>query len=37
MQLQADNAKIVSGNILFDGQEMVGLNEKDLRKIRWGY
>ena len=36
MQLQADNAKIVSGNILFDGQEMVGLNEKDLRKIRWG-
>src|SRR6056300_1643842 len=36
MQLQADNAKIVSGNILFDGQDMVGLNEKDLRKIRWG-
>ena len=36
MQLQADNAKIISGNILFDGQEMVGLNEKDLRKIRWG-
>src|SRR6056300_754847 len=36
MQLQADNAKIISGNIIFDGQEMVGLNEKELRKIRWG-
>jgi len=36
MQLQSDNAKIVSGNILFDGKELVGLNEKDLRKIRWG-
>ena len=36
MQLQSDNAKIVSGNIIFDGQEMVGLNEKELRKIRWG-
>ena len=35
LQLQADNAKISSGSISLDGKELVGLNESELRKIRW--
>ena len=35
LQLQADNAKISSGSINLDGKELVGLNESELRKIRW--
>ena len=35
LQLQADNAKISSGSIVLDGQEMVGLTESELRKVRW--
>jgi peptide/nickel transport system ATP-binding protein len=35
LQLQADNAKISSGSIVLDGQELVGLSESELRKVRW--
>ena len=35
LQLQADNAKISSGSISLDGQELVGLSEGELRKVRW--
>ncbi len=35
LQLQADNGKIVSGEIIFDGQDMVKLNENELRDVRW--
>jgi peptide/nickel transport system ATP-binding protein len=35
LQLQADNAKISSGSINLDGKELIGLNESELRKIRW--
>lgn len=35
LQLQADNAKISSGSIVLDGQELVGLSENELRKVRW--
>ena len=35
VQLQADNAKISSGSIKLDGQELIGLSENELRKIRW--
>jgi len=35
LQLQADNAKISSGSIILDGQDLVGLSENELRKIRW--
>jgi len=35
LQLQADNGKITSGEIIFDGQNIVDLNETQLRKVRW--
>jgi len=35
LQLQADNAKISSGSIKLDDEELVTKNEKELRKIRW--
>ena len=35
LQLQADNAKISSGSIILDGQDLVGLSENELRKVRW--
>ena len=35
LQLQADNAKISSGSIQLDGVELVGMNESELRKVRW--
>jgi peptide/nickel transport system ATP-binding protein len=35
LQLQADNAKISSGSIVLDGQDLVGLSENELRKVRW--
>ncbi len=35
LQLQADNAKISSGSIVLDGQDLVGMSENELRKIRW--
>ncbi len=35
LQLQADNAKISSGSIILDGQELIGLSENELRKVRW--
>ncbi len=35
LQLQADNAKISSGSIVLDGVELVGMNESELRKVRW--
>ena len=35
LQLQADNAKISSGSIILDGQDLVGLTENELRKVRW--
>ena len=33
-QLQADNAEIISGNIIYDGNDLVSLNEEELRKVR---
>ncbi len=35
LQLQAENGKISNGSILFDGLELVGMSENDLRKVRW--
>ena len=35
LQLQAENGKISNGSILFDGQELVGMSENELRKVRW--
>ena len=35
LQLQAENGKISNGSILFDGIELVGMSENDLRKVRW--
>jgi peptide/nickel transport system ATP-binding protein len=35
LQLQADNATISSGSIVLDGQDLVGLSENELRKVRW--
>ena len=35
LQLQAENAKISSGSIVLDGQNLVGLSENELRKVRW--
>ena len=35
LQLQADNGKITSGEIIFDGKNIVDLNETQLRKVRW--
>ncbi len=35
LQLQADNGKITNGEILFDGIDIVGLNESELREVRW--
>ena len=30
---QADNAEIISGNIIYDGNDLVSLNEEELRKV----
>ena len=35
LQLQADNGKIVGGEIFFDGKDIVKLNENQLRDVRW--
>jgi len=35
LQLQADNGKITNGEILFDGRNIVGLSESELREVRW--
>ena len=35
LQLQADNAKISSGSIKLNDEELVSKTEKELRKIRW--
>ena len=35
LQLQADNGKITSGEIIFDGQNIVKLSEAELREVRW--
>ena len=35
LQLQADNGKITSGEIIFDGQNIVTLSEAELREVRW--
>ncbi len=35
LQLQADNGKITNGEILFNGKDIVSLNETELRDIRW--
>ena len=35
VQLQADNAKISSGSIKLDGQELIGMSENQLRSVRW--
>ena len=35
LQLQADNGKITSGEIIFDGQNIVNLSEAELREVRW--
>ena len=35
LQLQAENGRISNGSILFDGIELVGMSENELRKVRW--
>ncbi len=35
LKLQADNGFIDSGEILIDGKDVVPLNEKELREVRW--
>ena len=35
MRLLAENAKIVGGQILFKGQDIVKLKEEEMNKIRW--
>jgi len=35
LQLQADNGKITNGEIIFNGKNIVGLNEAELREVRW--
>ena len=35
LQLRADNGKITSGEIIFDGQNIVNLSEAELREVRW--
>ena len=35
LQLQPDNSVITEGSIKIDGQELIGLSENDLRKVRW--
>ena len=35
LQLQADNGKITNGEIIFDGTNIVGLSESELREVRW--
>ena len=35
LQLQAENGKISNGSILFDGLELVGMSENELRRVRW--
>jgi peptide/nickel transport system ATP-binding protein len=35
LQLQADNGKIISGEIIFDGKDIVKSNENELRDVRW--
>jgi peptide/nickel transport system ATP-binding protein len=35
LQLQSDNAVISSGSILLENQELVGMSESELRKVRW--
>ena len=35
LQLQADNGEITSGEIIFNGKDIVGLNESELSEIRW--
>ena len=35
LQLQADNGKITSGEIIFDGKNIVNLTETELREVRW--
>ncbi|MDD2426875.1 MAG: ABC transporter ATP-binding protein [Eubacteriales bacterium] len=34
MQILAPTGKIVSGSIIFDGQELIGISEKEMRSIR---
>lgn len=34
MQILAPSAKIIGGSIKFDGQELIGASEQDMRKIR---
>ena len=35
LQLQADNGKITNGEIIFNGKNIVGLSESELREVRW--
>ena len=35
LQLQPENSVITDGSIKVDGNELIGLSENDLRKIRW--
>ena len=35
LQLQADNGKITRGEKIFDDKDIVKLNEKELRDVRW--
>jgi peptide/nickel transport system ATP-binding protein len=35
LQILPDNGEIVGGSIEYDGRELVGLSNRELRKIRW--
>ena len=35
LQLQPDNSVITEGSIKLDGEELIGLSENELRKVRW--
>ncbi len=35
MRLLAENARIISGHIYFDGKDLLTLSEKEMNKVRW--
>ena len=35
LQLQPENSVITQGSIKVDGEELIGLSENELRKVRW--
>ncbi len=35
MRLLPDNARLVGGQVLLDGQDLISLSEEEIRKVRW--